>query len=143
MDLPIPLKDLQAARASLNNALVPGLQVTGITPHSGNLPQRIQTAYTLTLDRDINDGEKARLQTFIDSDHYFVDKKRKGKTTSLDIRPLISHLALSATDTLQLEIVSATAQPGIKPIEALTAILDLDEKDSLKTRILKTAWQPL
>jgi hypothetical protein len=40
-------------------------------------------------------------------------------------------------------MVSASAEPGIKPLEALTEILDLTHDRSLGTRILKTSWQPI
>ncbi|MGW8193614.1 MAG: TIGR03960 family B12-binding radical SAM protein [Desulforhopalus sp.] len=143
MDLPTPLHDLETIRILLNNTLVPGLQVIRITPHSGKLPQRILTSYTLTLARELSGDEKTRLQTFINSDRYDIDKTRKGKTTSLDIRPLIRQCAVVTADTLLLEIISASGQPGIKPIEAMTAILGLNESDALEMRIMKTAWQPL
>jgi hypothetical protein len=40
-------------------------------------------------------------------------------------------------------MVSASAEPGIKPLEALTEILGLSNDRSLATRILKTGWQPI
>jgi hypothetical protein len=40
-------------------------------------------------------------------------------------------------------MVSASAEPGIKPMEALTQILGLDHERSLDARIVKTEWHSL
>jgi len=107
------------------------------------VPQKICTTYSLTLPGDITDSEKAAAEAFVNSSEYIMRKTRKGKTTAIDIRPLIVAFSLVNAETVQLQMVSASAQAGIKPIEALTEILCLDTERCLQTRILKTAWRKL
>jgi radical SAM-linked protein len=146
MDLPAPLGDLQAIMAKINDKLVPGLQITGIELHSGRIPQKISISYNLTLPTKITEPEKRRADEFVAGDHFVIGKTRKGKTTEIDIRPLVTKLLIgdaANSETVQMELVSASAEPGIKPIEALTNILGLDQERSLQTRIVKTGWHSL
>jgi radical SAM-linked protein len=141
MDLPNPLPNCAEAAARLNEKLVPGLRIIKIEPHSGKVPQSITTWYSLTLARELTEPEKERIALFLGSTCYPVAKTRKGKTSTIDIRPLIPRLKISGPTTIELELVGISAQPGIKPIEALARILDLDEQTVLATRILKTGWR--
>jgi radical SAM-linked protein len=143
VDLPAPLKDPAAAMVQLNGTLIPGLLVTGIEPHSGKIPQKMAIPHSVTLTRELREDEKEKLQEFLSSKHYFIEKTRKGKTTSIDIRPLISQLSITGDDSLMMEMISASAQPGIKVVEAITAILHLTEEDARNARIVKTGWQQM
>ncbi len=143
MDLPALLKDPAATAELLNNKLAPGLKVTKIELHSGHVPQKISTSYKLTLPTKITDSEKMQAREFVDSTHFIIGKTRKGKTKEIDIRPLIQEFSIADSTTVQLQLISASAQPGIKPLEALTEVLGLDHERSLQTRILKTGWQKL
>lgn len=140
MDLPAPLKNPASTAERLNAKLAPGLQVTKIELHSGDVPQRIRTTYTLTLPAAITDSEKEGAEAFVNSSEFIMRKTRKGKTTAIDIRPLIVDFSIVDAGTVQLQMISASAQAGIKPLEALTEIFSLDTERSLQTRILKTAW---
>jgi radical SAM family uncharacterized protein/radical SAM-linked protein len=143
MDLPAPLPDCSATTAKLNEKLVPGLHITKIAPHSGKVPQSLLTAYTLTLARPITQEEQDRAAHFLASSAFAVSKTRKGKTSEIDIRPLITLLRISEPCTVHLEMITVVALPGIKPLEALTQILGLNQEDALATSILKTGWQTL
>ncbi len=143
MDLPEPLPSCGAAASRLNDKLVPGLRITKIEPHSGKVPQSISTSYTLTLARELTEPDKERVAHFLGSKQYPVAKTRKGRTSEIDIRPLIPQLKITGPTTIELELVGVSAQPGIKPIEALAQILGLDEQTILATRILKTGWRTM
>ena len=143
MDLPAPLKNLASTTEHLNTKLAPGLKVTKIELHSGDVPQKLSTSYDLTLPTNITDSEKLLIEEFIKSAVFIIAKTRKGKTKEIDIRPLIKEFSIVNSGTVRLQTVSASAQPGIKPLEALTEILKLDKERSLQTRILKTDWQKL
>ncbi|MBU1565992.1 MAG: TIGR03960 family B12-binding radical SAM protein [Proteobacteria bacterium] len=143
MDLPKPLKNCASTAAQLNKNLVPGLTITKIEAHSGKVPQSLLTSYTLTLARTITEQEKERTRQFLSSERYSVAKTRKGKTIEIDIRPLITFLNVSDLASVQLEMVGVSAQPGIKPIEALAQILGLTKEETLATKILKTAWRAM
>ena len=141
MDLTEPLRNCAETVAKLNEKLMPGLSVIRIEPHSGKIPQSILTSYTLTLARMFTDLEKEKSQQFMQSENYQVAKVRKGKTSEIDIRPLIKLFAISGPDTINLEMVGISTQPGVKPIEAMAQILDLGKADVLATKILKTSWK--
>lgn len=143
MDLPAPLTDCSTTLAALNDKLVPGLEITGIAPHSGKVPQRLCTTYSLTLPRPLNAVDKERIATFLNQENFAVAKTRKGKTVQINIRPLIVSLVSSGPSSVDLQLLSMSATPGIKPLEALTAILDLGEDEAMAVRILKTAWQAM
>ncbi|MEE4136479.1 MAG: TIGR03960 family B12-binding radical SAM protein, partial [Desulforhopalus sp.] len=140
MDLKAPLTDPQETLHRLNNCLIAGLEVRAISPHNGHIPQKISTRYQLTLPRAVNADERLRLATFIHATEFFVTRKRKGRVREIDIRPLITSISIIADDTVDLEMVTAAAEAGAKPIEAVTAILGLDRDTTMATRILKTAW---
>ena len=146
MDIPAPLGDLQAIMAKINDKLVPGLQITGIELHSGKIPQKIGISYILTLPTEMTEDERSQAAQFITADSFIIGKTRKGKTVEIDIRPLITKFSINdpgGSETVRMEMVSACAEPGIKPMEALTAILGLDQERSLQTRIVKTGWHSL
>jgi radical SAM family uncharacterized protein/radical SAM-linked protein len=143
MDLPAPLGNPAAIIDRLNAKIAPGLKVTKVELHTGKVPQTIRIAYNLTLPDAITDVERVRAEDFIKSDIFLVSKTRKGKTKEIDIRPLIKAFSITSSEMVQLEMISASAQPGIKPLEALTEILGLDKERSLQTRILKTSWHGL
>jgi radical SAM family uncharacterized protein/radical SAM-linked protein len=143
MDLPAPLGNPASIIDRLNAKIAPGLKVTKVELHTGKVPQTIRIAYNLTLPGAITDVERVRAEDFIKSDIFLVSKTRKGKTKEIDIRPLIKAFSITSSEMVQLEMISASAQPGIKPLEALTEILGLDKERSLQTRILKTSWHGL
>ena len=137
------MKNCAETAARLNDKLVPGLKVSSVEPHSGKVPQSILTSYTLTLARPLTDREQESARQFMHSERYPVAKTRKGKTTEIDIRPLIKLFTIAGSDTLHIEMVGVSTQPGIKPIEALAQILGLAETEVLSTRILKTSWRAI
>lgn len=143
MDLPTPLNNPASIMERLNAKIAPGLKVTKIDLHSGKIPQKVRISYNLTLPGNITDSERIRAKEFVNSKSYVIGKTRKGKTKEIDIRPLINDFSIFNSEMVQIEIDSASGQPGIKPLEALTEILGLDKERSLQTRILKTGWHAL
>ena len=77
------------------------------------------------------------------TDEYLVEKTRKGKTRLIDIKPLLSHVVIKGSALLEIELITEAAVPGIKPIEAIADILDLDESAQTAVQITKTASLPL
>jgi radical SAM-linked protein len=141
MDLSSPLTDCSAAVQSLNKVMVPGLEIREITPHSGKMPQLFITTYILTLPRQLTEVDKENMASFMASHAYVVPKTRKGVQKDVDIRPMIARLSPTSDLAIELELLSVSAQPGIKPIEALQQILRLDAATVQATTILKSAWR--
>jgi len=143
MDLYQPLSSTKETIASLNTALTPGLLVKDIELHSGKIPQKIKTSYTLTFPTDISEEQQIKIREFLQTDSRLVKKIRKGKVKEIDIRPLIADLFLTSLQKIQIDIIGASTQPGIKPLEAIAEILELENNLSQEIRIIKNRWTSL
>ncbi len=140
MDLKSPLKDTEAARTRLNRTLAPGLEVNGIELHSGKVPQKMKVSYSVHLDREASQEQKEAAQSFIAASSFLVSKTRKGKTKEINIRPLLEKIAFTGPKDIELEIIAESAMPGIKPVEAVSSILQLTEEDINLMKIVKKGW---
>ncbi len=143
MDLVAPLADRKTIIKTLNDKLPPGLEVTAVEKHPGKIAQEILTSYTMVLHSPLNEEEKTRITDFSESRSFSIQRSRKGKTTSLDVRPLVRKIHCTKPDTIELEIITISSRPGIKPIEILTHIIGIDRKKALETAILKTGWRAM
>jgi len=143
MDLPEPLTDIQAVQSRLNDQLVGGLHVEAITLSDGSVPQQLLTSYRIRLDLALTEEHKDRLRQFLDLDTFSLERTRKGKTKEINIRPLIGKLQVEGNDTIYLEMISKATEAGVKPLEALAAILTIDQKQLLSAVLIKTGWKEL
>jgi radical SAM family uncharacterized protein/radical SAM-linked protein len=143
MDLTTPLKDIQQAQSILNKTLPPGLEVTGIELHSGKIPQKIKVSYSITLGEDATESQHEAAANFAAAQTFLVKKTRKGKTKEIDIRPLIEKITFTGPQKVELDIIAESAQPGIKPIEAIVSILGISEKNTNRIEIVKKGWVQL
>ncbi len=143
MDLPEPLLHADETAGKLNSKLPPGLNVTLIRKHPGKMPQEILTSYTLTPDQPLTRQEIERVNQFCQSDAFVIKRSRKGKIKPLDIRPLIKSIHCTETNTIELETVNISGMPGIKPVEVLLHIIQMDNDTALRTSILKTGWSTM
>lgn len=141
MDLPEPLTDLQKTLDHLNSCLPPGLFVNDIDLHEGKIPQSIINSYSVQLPRELTDNENSAIADYLDTDCFFVSRRRKNEDKDLDIRPLVKEMSLTNGRSLSLRIKAMAGAPGIKVQEALIHILAWPEIDVQATRILKTSWQ--
>lgn len=143
MDVPEPLKSVDKAAQDLSDNLPPGLTVTGIELHSGQLPQTIKNCYTLKFEKPLSEAEQHKIIQFMKSDELIISRVRKGKQRQFNIRPLITKCDQTASDSLLMQIISKSGAPGIKPIDALSHILQRDVDEMIETEITKTSWQPV
>jgi len=143
MDVPAPLRSTTETTRLLNEKLPPGLTVQDIVLHSGKIPADIQSIYRVTFNRELTKEELQQADLFMATEECIVRNVRKGQMREVNIRPLVSSVEGIAPDTLLLQIASLSGQPGIKPLEAIQAILGVDEQTALRAVILKTAWSAL
>ncbi len=141
MDLPEPLASPEDAARQLSSKFPPGMQVTSIAPHSGKLPQAIETSYILELATPLTQQQHVAIKDFLQSEEVFITRERKGKKRQLNIRPLVSSLRILDEKTLQLNAISKEGAPGSKPAETIRHILGFDEQSVLQTIITKTSWR--
>jgi len=143
MDLLEPLSHTEETAQRLNTKLPPGLKITSIRKHPGKIPQRIFISYTLTLDRPLTNQEIKQVNLFSQNESFIIKRSRKGKIKPLDIRPLINRIKCTGSNLIELETINISSTPGIKPIEALLHIIQIDKNTALRTMILKTGWSTM
>lgn len=143
MDLPAPLTDLQATQVQLNDQLVGGLHIEEITLSDGSMPQQFITSYRICLENPLTAEEKNRIKHFLTLDAFFIERRRKGKIKEINLRPLVLKLQIEGKNTLYLDMISRATEAGVKPLEALAAILKKDQKQLLSSELIKTGWKEL
>ncbi len=143
MDLPSALHDLDATQTRLNQQMPPGLTVQNIVLSNGSIPQNIVSSYQITLRPAITPESSEYMKQFLSLDSFPIERIRKGKIKTIDIRPLVARLEVNNDATITLELISRAAEAGAKPLEVLAAILGQDRETLLASTILKTGWQEL
>ena len=143
MDLPAPLDNLEDAKARLNKQMPPGLTVQEITLSNGNVPQEVISSYRITLHPPLSDNDTALMEKFLTTESFTVKRVRKGKVKEIDFRPLVVTLEVIDNTTVSLELISKASQAGVKPLEAVAAILQKNQEELLASVVIKTGWKEL
>jgi radical SAM family uncharacterized protein/radical SAM-linked protein len=143
MDLPAPLDNLEEAKTRLNKQVPPGLEILNIALNNGSVPQRIVSSYRITLKDSLTGNESNRFKDFLAKEEFPVSRIRKGKVKEINIRPLVVSLEVIDNNTLALEIITIASTAGVKPLEAIAAILGKKPEDFLTSVIIKTGWKEL
>ncbi len=143
MDLPVPLDNLEDAATRLNKQMPPGLTVLNITLSNGSVPQRIVSSYRITLKHALTKDDNNRFKDFLTKEEFLVSRIRKRKLKQINIRPLLTSLQVINKHTLALELISIASTAGVKPLEAVAAILGKEPDDFLTSVVIKTGWKEL
>jgi len=122
--------------ATLNAQLPEGLRVSrvelGGKEHSG----AVLTTYLLSLP---GIPAPAELDRALGSEKLPLTLTRKGRPREIDLRPLLHGLKLGEDGRLELVLLSAPGQPGVKPLEAVAGLFSLSPEELAGTGILKVA----
>jgi radical SAM-linked protein len=143
MDLPAPLTSPADTVTLLNRQLPPGLTVQSVALHSGKVPQSLQSSYTITCPRPVSPAELSRIEVFLKQEQFLLTRIRKGKKSGFDIRPLVVAIIPETANTIRLELLYTSSLPGVKPVEILTQILQMDAETAATCKVLKTAWHSI
>jgi radical SAM family uncharacterized protein/radical SAM-linked protein len=143
MDLPAPLDNMEDAKARLNKQMPPGLSVQEITLNNGKVPQEVVSSYRITLHPPLSDNDTVLLEKFLTTESFTVKRVRKGKVKEIDFRPLVVTLEVIDNATVSLELISKASQAGVKPLEAVAAILQKNQEELLASVVIKTDWKEL
>ena len=143
MDLPRPLKDPAETVARLNKQMPPGLQVQSIHVAQGTVPQQVLSSYTITITPPPSAGDVILFTQFMQQKEFIIERTRKRKTKQINIRPLVEQLAVQEDKSILMQVISKASQAGVKPLEAIAAILKRDQQELLSSKILKTEWKEL
>lgn len=143
MDLPAPLDNLDDAKEKLNKEMPPGLEVQDIILCSGAVPQKLVSSYRITLHPALTQDESGLFEPFLNTDIFTVKRIRKGKVKEINIRPLVDKLECIDTSTVSLDLISKASEAGVKPLEAVAAILQKNQEELLSSVVIKTGWKEL
>jgi radical SAM-linked protein len=143
MDLPAPLTSPADTVTLLNRQLPPGLTVQSVALHSGKVPQSLQSSYTITCPRPVSQAELSSIEVFLKQEQFLLTRIRKGKKSGFDIRPLVVAIIPETANTIRLELLYTSSLPGVKPIEILTQVLQMDAEAAATCKVLKTAWHSI
>ncbi|MGI6655661.1 MAG: TIGR03960 family B12-binding radical SAM protein [Desulfobulbus sp.] len=135
VELARPLPSMEAAMRLFNTHLPPSIRVTAVAVAPKKTAQESITSYRIGK-VDCSEVVCKRIHDFLARDTYVIERYRKKRHTSLDLRPLV--VRLEAGPELMLELKTTQGQPGTNPREILQAVLGLPEEEALRARILKT-----
>lgn len=133
-DLYEPLPDAAALRSAINRHLPAGLTVKSVELGVKQLNGPLLSSYQVSLARL---GSASDLADFFEQERFEVELTRKGKIRQIDARPFIKELTATADGKIHLVMESEPGKAGVKPMEFLSALLGLSEKEALAARVVK------
>lgn len=130
----------------INQELFAGMEVLRIDQlsHAGQ-PGTVLTTYQVELPKqqDIAAASAVELiSQFMARSHYPVNRIRKGKKKTIDIRPLVGGFRYE-DDKFILELLSEPGKPGCKPMDVVAEVFSLGEEDVLAATVKKMEWQSI
>lgn len=129
--------DPESVKQQLNRQLPPGLAILSCGRVQRKTPGPESVRYAITLSRGRFDREK--LDRFQAAPDFIYQKTTaKGKVKELDLKALLSDLALDGEKRLRLRVHIRPGQ-AVRPADALGAIFDLSPEALAGARILKQA----
>jgi len=143
MELPTPLDDCKLQATLLSEVMPKGLVITEIRPYSDRVPQELQTTYHVSLDTELTEQDRNRIESFLRAESFFISRKRKGKTKQIDIRPMIERIIVVANAAVSIKIITKSGLPGIKPLKLLEHVLEKTEAELLTSSVCKMDWEDL
>ena len=87
--------------------------------------------------------ELSRIEVFLNQEQFLLTRIRKGKKSGFDIRPLVVAIIPETANTIRLEILYTSSSPGVKPVEILTNVLQMDAETAATCKVLKTSWHSI
>jgi len=130
----------------INASLPEGLEILDIRDHSTDsnkgMPDVVGFEYRIHLSRDEEKetlheiGKK--ISSFLAGDTWTISRRRKGKETEKDIRPLVRVLEFNEGDSSVTMALRFGQSGGVRPMEILTHVLGLGEESAKKAFIVKT-----
>jgi len=123
--------------ATINAELPEGLQVSlvrAVLPTEKRF-RITESHFLITLDESKLD--KNHLDEFLRSDHFPIVKTGKKGEHEVDARTLVREIALISPRRVRLSIQEREG-PGLRPIEIMKGIFELEDEDLGRLRVMKT-----
>ncbi len=130
--------------ASLNRELPKTIRVTSLE-FMGNKkkpPADCRVTYQISFPFELDDKIKKKINDFLAEKSWLVEKFRKGKRKSLDIRPLVIEVKPKER-SLDLLLFHPHGKAGTTPFEFLEKVCGLEKEEVLLSRVIKTSFVTL
>ena len=146
IDLIEVITDVDEFLHRINAQLPEGItlqSVGDVSDKKGGSTGKIFTCYQVSFDEDLSGEDKQKLDSFMNSESFSIEKFRKGKKHIIDIRKQVESLVESEKNTLEMILFSEEGKASSKPVEILKAVLDLTQEQSLDLAIIKVWNKPV
>ncbi|WP_456473393.1 TIGR03960 family B12-binding radical SAM protein [Desulfolithobacter sp.] len=137
MDLGEPLADLDLVRERLNRELPHFIRVHRLEPVARKKKQSdLRVTYEIRPASSFPPETMKRLEGFLARDSFPVERLRKGRKKTFDLRPLVLGLEVQ-DDMLMLEMLNPHGRAGAGPREILEKVLGFSAREALLADIRK------
>lgn len=125
----------RVTKDAFNLELPGGFKVESVKLDSGRVELRLLTCYHITLRDSI---KKDIVDAFLGGEIFEVTVVRKGRAKKIDARPMVMEIALDGENNrIELQLLTETSKPALKPLEIVAALCDLTEKEIVSARVMK------
>ncbi len=139
-DLSESLIDTASLIALMNQHLPPGIRITNIDSALKKTGEKMEICYHISLPKT---PDSLMLDNFLEKEHFFLTRKRKGKEKEIDARAIVSDLSLVENGTVKLAMICQAGQASIKPMELLKGLLGLSDDDVCLAKVVKEGTREL
>ncbi|CAK8718109.1 Radical SAM core domain-containing protein [Candidatus Electronema halotolerans] len=138
MDLAEPIRRPVEVMDELNRQLPGFMAVTSLAPAKKKVPMTEIVSYDCLLPEGMNlDQATDSIAAFHVAASMLLERSRKGKTQTFELKKFIRKLKLEEAGRLRLELLHPHAEAGIGPREVLAKVLALENDAAAGLRILK------
>ena len=136
---------LMCYQVRINERLPEGLSILGIESLPAQAPSLVHAIkafrYELSLSRDASPRAGTVMENitaFLACETFPVEKRRKGKTVTRNIRPFVESLSFDDRLGRLFAVILFSLTGGLNPRDLLTGVVGLDIRDAVSTYIIKT-----
>jgi radical SAM family uncharacterized protein/radical SAM-linked protein len=133
-----PPSSMENIDTRLNEQLPATIRVTEVQFPAGKAALSTLASYEICGFCFSSPEVQARVVDFLTRESFPVDRYRKNRHKTLDLRPLVRRLEVTGEDILCLDLLSHQGRPAANPGEILEKVLGLSKQEALLVRILKT-----
>ncbi len=126
--------DLDSIKDALNNRLPESIRILKVERAGHEKNESVLTGYRITLAKEF---APQQLEKTMQAESLPVTLIRKRKKRRIDAKTVVNRLVAIDDHTLELDLVTTPGKAGIKPMELIQAVLDLDDEAMLTAGVLK------
>ncbi len=146
VDLARPIADTTAMVEALNREFPRTIRVHRIVPAPNQKQSDLEATYRIERssfpDSSVLSEQelRRRIEKFLAAKECIIERFRKRKRRTLDIRPLVTSISLNKT-AIELVLVHPHGRAGVSPFELLEKMLGLTTDQARMLRMMKTDVQ--